>query len=245
MTPWDGPPADSLYGSGLVTDGHGLPLRPGGAALSTALISAAGFRPGGIVLDIGCGRGESLARLRALGWQAVGIDQAAAALCHAGDEPARSLLVRGNGLSLPFADASLDGVLAECSLSVMPDRAATLLEWARVLRPGGSLALSDVYHRRDDAAFAPAGATTRARLQGEVRDAGLGLAVFEDHSDVLREWVARFIFRYGTLDALWAGAGCRAATSARAGAPGYCLLIARKPDDATGGPGREDFHDGR
>ena len=48
---------------------------------------------------------------------------------------------------LPFADASLDGLIAECVLSTLADPARALAEWRRALKPGGRLALSDVYSR--------------------------------------------------------------------------------------------------
>jgi len=45
---------------------------------------------------------------------------------------------------LPFADRELDGVLAECSLSLVRDQAAALDEIRRVLKPDGKLAVTDM-----------------------------------------------------------------------------------------------------
>jgi hypothetical protein len=44
----------------------------------------------------------------------------------------------------PFRSGSMDAAFIECVLSAVPDKAAALAEAARVLRPGGPLALSDV-----------------------------------------------------------------------------------------------------
>jgi len=119
---------------------------------------------------------------------------------------------------LPFADQSLDGVLAECSLSLVEDRRQTLAEWRRVLRRGGRLGLSDVYSRDGDEGRRIA---TRGALCADAVAAGFHVERFEDRSAVLKAWAARFVFQHGSLDALWgaAGAGCKARL-------GYGLLIA-------------------
>lgn len=89
------------------------------------------------VLEIGVGTGRLLAQVRAA--VKVGVDVAPAMLARA---RARGLqLARADGERLPFADRTFDAVLAgKGSLRYLdPDRA--LAEAARVLRPGGALAL--------------------------------------------------------------------------------------------------------
>ena len=44
---------------------------------------------------------------------------------------------------LPFADGSFAAVLCADAVSSLPDRAGTVREWARVLRPGGRLLFTD------------------------------------------------------------------------------------------------------
>jgi ubiquinone/menaquinone biosynthesis C-methylase UbiE len=210
-----------LLASGLLADARGEPLRPGGAALSEALIEAAGFAPGGRVLDIGCGRGGSLARLARRGFRAVGLDRSAPALAAA--RQAEAPLVLADGGRLPFADAALDGVLAECTLSVMPDRARALAEWRRVLRLHGRLGLSDVYFRAP-AEPRQAGIADRPALLAALAAAGFGVELWQDRSDVLAAFAARFVFRYGPLAALWDDAGGVAAR------PGYFLLTATRQE---------------
>jgi SAM-dependent methyltransferase len=93
------------------------------------------------VLDVGCGTGGLLARLRAgrpdLGL--IGLDWAEAACRRAADKSGAAI-VRGSADALPFADAVFDAVIAAdmlCHRAVDPDRA--LPELSRVLRPGGRL----------------------------------------------------------------------------------------------------------
>lgn len=218
------PSAAPLYGSGLLADIGGEALRPGGTELSESLIAAAGFAHGEVVLDIGCGRGTSLTRLAARGCLALGVDIAPEAVAIA-QRTARVL--RASGAELPLADACADGVLAECSLSLMPHRRRVLAEWARVMRPGAALALSDVF-ARVPAERSERGLADSATLADEIAGAGLALSLFEDCSEVLKPWVARFVFRYGSLEALWNGACGLSAESARRAAPGYFLLVAYK-----------------
>jgi SAM-dependent methyltransferase len=51
-------------------------------------------------------------------------------------------LIRGAAGSLPFAEAGFDGVISILALDFIPDRAGAVREMARVLRPGGFLALA-------------------------------------------------------------------------------------------------------
>lgn len=113
-------------------------------------------RGAGRVLEIGVGTGRLLARTGAR--VAVGLDIAAAMLAQA---QARGVLaVRADGHALPFAAASFDAIVSgKGSMRYLdPDRA--LAEVARVVRPGGPIAL----HLYGGATWSPRG--TRAPHAG-------------------------------------------------------------------------------
>lgn len=212
----------ALAGSGRLVDGDGAALRPGDAALTLRLAALAGFRAGDTILDVGCGRGVSAAVLREVGLDIVGVDRDAAAIVETG-VPA----LVADATVLPFADASLDGLLAECVLSLL-DRPRALAEWARVLKPGGALALADLYARGEAGAFA-----TAAEIAAELADAGFGIEHHADRSDLLTNFVGRFVFARGSLAGLWGD--CLSAEAARRARPGYGLWIARRPNTNRGG----------
>ncbi|PKU24914.1 DVU_1556 family methyltransferase [Telmatospirillum siberiense] len=233
MTPEPVCRADPLYASGSLLDGAGEPLRPGGAQLTAHAVECGRWRPGERVIDIGCGCGTSLAYLRRRGLNAIGVDISPHALRLAKHRAGESLVVQASGDALPFPDGGADGVLAECSLSLMPSAARAMAEFHRVLRPGGRLVVTDVYARnpavlKEDAAGLPGCLSGLLEKEDTIRrleSAGFGLDAWEDHSDVLKAFVTRFIFEHGSLAALWGGASSETARRLR---PGYVLLVARK-----------------
>jgi len=110
------------------------------------------LRPGETVLDIGSGAGTDLllaARRVGPGGQAIGVDMteamrevAAAAAREAGVDS--FVEVRpGTAEELPVADESVDVVISNGVLNLVPDKERAFAEIYRVLRPGGRLHLGD------------------------------------------------------------------------------------------------------
>lgn len=103
----------------------------------------ASLTPGGQVLDIGCGAGQTLRRLpghESLGRVGLDVDLAALTLgCRLGEaESAPIHFVRASGAALPFRDRQFSHVLCRVALNYMHQPRA-LRELARVLQPGGWL----------------------------------------------------------------------------------------------------------
>ena len=113
-----------------------------------------GLRPGDRLLDLGCGAGrhafESLrrgARVTAFDYDEAELKDVAAmasAMETAGDlgDGARSWVARGDATALPFPDASFDRIIAAEVLEHISDDAAAIGELVRVLRPGGTMAVT-------------------------------------------------------------------------------------------------------
>lgn len=107
--------------------------------------------PEGTLLDVGCGPGSLLYRVRGRVRQTVGLDLSEEALREArtalqqgqtATDAALASFVLGDGTRLPFREASFDSILCTETLEHVPDDAAVLSELARVLKPGGRLAVS-------------------------------------------------------------------------------------------------------
>ena len=131
----------SVYASAVARFLLGDSFHPGGAALTYRLATALAVGPGSVVADVGCGPGTSAVRVaEETGCDVVGIDLQPPD----GTGHPRVRFVHGDAEALPLADGSVDGVLCECALCTVPDKAAAASEIARVLRPGARLALSDV-----------------------------------------------------------------------------------------------------
>jgi SAM-dependent methyltransferase len=111
------------------------------------------LRPGpdSHILDVACGAGgPSLALVEGTGCRLTGLDAEAAGIAHAQAQAStRGLAGRATfavldcGGRLPFEDGTSDAVLCVDAINHLPDRFATLAEWARLLRPGGRLLFSD------------------------------------------------------------------------------------------------------
>jgi len=100
--------------------------------------------PPGPVADLGCGPGAHALALARRGYEVVGVDGSprmveVARTRAARDEADATFDVHDVSAPLPFADASLGGVLAILLLQHLPDPAAFLAEIRRCLRPGGHL----------------------------------------------------------------------------------------------------------
>ena len=93
------------------------------------------------ILDLGCGKGRFATHLTRLGAKVVGLDASFGMLAKA-KGIAR---VRGSALRLPFPSGSFEGVMAVEVFEHLPrwGEAAALDEIARVLRPGGRVAIVD------------------------------------------------------------------------------------------------------
>jgi arsenite methyltransferase len=166
------------------------------AALSASLgcgvpTAVADLHEGETVLDLGSGAGADVlisARRVAPTGKAIGLDMTDEMLelarvnaGHAG--VANVEFLKGYIEDIPLPDDSVDVVISNCVINLSGDKAKVIREAARVLRPGGRFAVSDVIAdpEMDDATRADmrqwtgciAGALTRSELEQDLRAAGL------------------------------------------------------------------------
>ena len=129
----------------------GESFHPGGLTLTERLGVLLDLRPGMRVLDVAAGRGTSpLYLAKRFGCEIVGTDLSAEmvrdATARAEVEGLSNLVQfrQGDAERLPFDDETFDAVLCECAFCTFPDKATAAREFARVLRPGGRIGLSDL-----------------------------------------------------------------------------------------------------
>jgi ubiquinone/menaquinone biosynthesis C-methylase UbiE len=103
----------------------------------------------GPVLEVGCGTAQWIAMLRACGVQALGLDLSAAMLAIA-RERAQGRLLRARADALPLRSALWRGVYCVHALHHFPDKGAFVAEAARLLAPGGSLAVISLDPERNE-----------------------------------------------------------------------------------------------
>src|SRR6266702_223315 len=94
------------------------------------------------VLDVAGGDGYWAGQARRRGADAVSIDLARAKMLRGRGLTGAPALVEADALALPFADGSFDRVMSICAIEHVDDGGRALDEMARVLRPGGELAMS-------------------------------------------------------------------------------------------------------
>lgn len=113
--------------------------------LNGLVVDAGGPKDGEKVLDAGCGFGGTLAGLskRLPGAKLTGLNIDGRQLVLARKNAPGVEFVEGDACAMPFADASFDRVLAVECIFHFPSRLKFLQEAARVLKPGGTVALSD------------------------------------------------------------------------------------------------------
>ncbi|MFD0904242.1 class I SAM-dependent methyltransferase [Actinomadura sediminis] len=101
--------------------------------------------PPGVALDAACGTGRHASLLARRGHRPIGVDASPDMLARARARVPEARFARGDLHRLPVRDASVDLVVSGLALTHVPDLGPVLAEFARVLRPGGDLVISDVH----------------------------------------------------------------------------------------------------
>ncbi len=200
-------------------------LRPGGLEITRQAFEFCEFAPGSRILDIGCGFGATLEFFANNGIDTYGIDSNISRLVECSESPIN--LVQSDGRWLPFLNGYFDGIVIECTLSVIPEPVKVLTEINRLLKPDGLLIISDIYGR-NAMSIPPLKAAisqgpirsiwSQSEIESLVSSTGFRHLLWEDHSWSIRNFLenntcletpyanrgeyARCIFGTPSIDAL-------------------------------------------
>ena len=105
-----------------------------------------GGRGPGVALDAACGTGRFAAFLARRGHQVIGVDSSPDMLAHARRRVPDGEFHLARLDQLPLPDDSVDVIVCALALVHVPRLQPVLAEFARVLRPGGDLVISDIHH---------------------------------------------------------------------------------------------------
>jgi len=180
-------------------------LHIGGKAATRALANQSNLSPGSLVLDIGSGLGGPARTLATeVGYTVVGLDitesfcRLSRKLTNAVALPESTNFVCGNGLELPFAEETFDGIWSQhCSMNIS-NKAQLYSEYHRVLNHGGHLLIHDVIFGDDRLPlFYPVPwahdpslsfLVTEATMRSQLEEAGFSEVLYRNISDNALAW---------------------------------------------------------
>ena len=181
----------------------GESFHPGGIQLTDRLLGSLNIEPGEQLLDVACGLGTTSmfasnkyqANITGVDFSETNVQRANEA---ASEKGANIQFKTGDAAKLPVEDNSVDHLVCECAVSTFADQPAVVGEFYRVLKSGGSLAISDMVlngalPEKIEAILAPwtclASAKNVAGYQRLFLDSGFAVTSYDDESESLLQLI--------------------------------------------------------
>ncbi|RPH30041.1 MAG: class I SAM-dependent methyltransferase [Bacteroidales bacterium] len=199
--------------------------RPGGFIITDTAFCFCSFPNNAKILDLGCGSGATVDYLQQkYSFEAYGLDKKLEL------SVLQVNLIKAPAESIPFPATSMDGVLMECSFSMMDNQKTVLKECNRVLNANGRLIISDMYARGEAARLKGClgRIDSKESIINIIESNGFTIEHFEDFTQHLQTMWGQMIFEKGAKT-FYCDLGVDPETMKRIKC-GYYLIVARKKD---------------
>lgn len=227
-------------------DALGDILRPGGFETTKTAIEFCKFKTGDTLLDLGCGKGATIKYLcDNYNIKAKGLDISKVLAEEAKKTNKDAEIVVSPGENIPFINEFFDGVLAECTLSLM-NIENTVDEVYRVIKPNGFFVISDIYANKFEFLEELNGYSVNTclrsphnlnKLKNLLINKGFKILFEEKYDKYLKQLIIKIIFQQGSMENFWNIGGTCSCLDGRKFQDalkkcklGYFLMIARKGD---------------
>lgn len=238
----------NLYECPVMQDTLGNTLRPGGFDLTKRAIEFCHFKENDILLDLGCGKGATIKYLSDnYNIAAKGLDISENLVEEARKINLNSDIVISSGENIPYKNKVFDGVLAECTLSLMNNMKKTIDEVSRVMKTGGYFVISDIYANETEFLEELQNYSLNTCLRHPhdlnkfkkiLAEKGFNILLEEKHDKYLKQLAAQIIFQHGSMESFWniSRSNCNCAdgkkfqSALKKSKLGYFLMVAYKED---------------
>ncbi len=195
--------------------------RPGGFIITDRALRFCSFPTHAKILDLGCGFGSTIDHIvKNYGLEALGLDP--------NEESSNPNILKASAEKIPFPNVSFNGILMECSFSVVNNQETVLKECHRVLKTDGHLMISDIYARGE--ATHLTGCLGRVDTKENIilllENKGFTIELFEDFSTHLKAMWGQMIFDKGAKS-FYCELGINPDAMKRIKC-GYYLIVAKK-----------------
>lgn len=200
-----------------------LANRPGGFVITDRAINFCSFPAKAKLIDLGCGSGASVNYVREkYGFETFGLDK------NYTSTQLQKSIFESPAEAIPFGNETMDGVLMECSFSLMDNQKTVLSECYRVLKTGGYLLISDMYARGEAVLLKGClgRLDTQETLVKFIENNGFKIELFEDYSPHLNAMWGQLIFDKGAKS-FYCDLGITPEAMKRIKC-GYFLIVAKK-----------------
>lgn len=171
--------------------------RPGEFIITEKALDICSFPANATIIDIGCGSGATVNYIRQhYGFNVFGIDNSK-------EIPGiKNNIISASAEKIPFDSGSVDGILMECSFSLMENQHKVLDECNRVLKEKGCLIISDMYSRGEPAKLSGSlgRIDTKETICSIIENCGFRIELFEDFTQCLQAMWGQMIFEKGADD---------------------------------------------